>query len=792
MISIVASLIAVQLAHLRLEVTLPREQNNSAYLNRIIDGFAVIDSHDASTNTYTIKLTGSIKPSAVMERLAPKVKRIRYDDFLHNERPMDRHSVRDMRRYGDRLEAQMAKGVDVEVNEERLESLGMIKHRLEKRAFPYDTYDQNAYIKAAQQRQGMPPRPNITDSPDGYWSFQGPRNLNNIGGSATTYKVAGRVSAVAFSPTSPLSNFFIGGANGGVWKTTNGGASWTPLTDDWPYLQVSDIKIDPNDANRIYVACGDAHAEEGYGLGIMRSLDGGQTWQEVGEETLNGAIPEVIAIDPDNTDFIHVAAANGLYRSTNGGDTWIKVSTISGRVFDIEIGDLTSTNNRYYYAAGENGKIYKSTSRGASFSLALNNSAYGHIRALACSPIDDGNVYAICDDRQVLRSTDAGQSWDTSLTSGFPHHRVPANNDFKQWSQIDFDYQMVCSSRSSLGFQFDVVYVGLFDLSMYASSNWYELGGTLTLQPDPQIHCDHHDMEIDPTNSNRSLVGSDGGVYLMIRNSDNTVTVTNLNASLYIAELWHMNGHPTNTLAMLGGIQHQGSAFSDGPVTDWDMANRGDGAYTAISPQDGNKQFTSIQNYNYDAGFAYLSRTLNGWATSDVVSLYIGGAPAFIPPMAMDPSNGNHLYIGGTSISRWNDSGVSGSTVDDILGNKVFGSKITAVAVAKTDGNRIYVGLSNGEVWRSSDYGDNWTKINNSGLPTARVESISVSLTNSSNISVTLGGVGVGHGHVYRCLNTTATTPVWEERSGTGATALPDLPFNTLCRDPNTNDWYAG
>ncbi|HMS56836.1 MAG TPA: hypothetical protein PKA27_15695, partial [Fimbriimonadaceae bacterium] len=774
---------------LKLEVTL-RPEVTPASLRNLLKN----DVRRITQLPYKQVFTVEFKSLATLEtaraKLKPISKRVRADDFRNGERAIDWNSLRDVKRYYNDVKVHHSVK-PTERTEENLEALGMRLMRLETRAFPHDTYDALAYRKADRQRMRMGNWGDLTDGPISGWSYMGPRNLNNIGGSATTYKVAGRVSAVAFSPSDPNNTYYIGGANGGVWKTTNGGSTWTPLTDDWPYLQVSDIKIDPTNANRIFVATGDAHSEESYGMGIMRSLDGGQSWTEIGQE-LNGAFQEIITIDPDNTDFIHVAAEDGLYRSTNGGTSFSKVSTIDTRVLDVEFGDHTSTNNRYYYAAGLNGKIWRSTSRGSSWTLVLNNSAYGNIRALACSKVFDDTIYAICDSKQVLRSTDSGQTWTTTLTTGFPHHREPANLDYKQWSQVGFDYQAVASSRSTLAGPADVLYVGLFDLSMYAGS-WYELGGTLTLQPDPQIHCDHHDQEIHPTNPSVSLVGSDGGVYKVTRNSNNTIDVENLNANLYVGELWHMMAHPTSNITMLGGLQHQGTAWTDGPLTAWAMANRGDGAYCAISQQNPLKQFTSIQNYQHDGTFASIRRTLDGWATADTVSVNIGSTdPAFIPPIAIDPNNGNVIYLGNRYLHRWTDTGASGGTSTTALGNQQFGGTVTAIAVSEANSNVIYVGTSNGEVWRTGNYGSTFTKISNSSLPTARVTSIAPSLSSTTNVAVTLGGVDVGHGHVFRCLNTSAVTPSWEDRSGSGANALPDLPMKTLCRDPNTNEWYAG
>ena len=191
-----------------------------------------------------------------------------------------------------------------EVEEEEipgLDFLGALLQYQQQRAFPKDTIDWQAWPKAAEHRDNMPIADSgnsITDVPSTTWKFCGPTNLD------TPYRtywglppVVGRVNAVAVHPTDP-NTIFAGGAGGGLMKSTDSGVTWTSLSDSWSTLQVSCIAIDPANPLRIFVGTGDFHGFGGYGTGIMRSLDGGATWSNVGRATLGNFAVSDILIDP--------------------------------------------------------------------------------------------------------------------------------------------------------------------------------------------------------------------------------------------------------------------------------------------------------------------------------------------------------------------------------------------------------------------------------------------------------------------------------------------------------------
>ena len=134
----------------------------------------------------------------------------------------------------------------------------------------------------------------------------------------------GRVSAIEFHPTDPLT-IYAGAPAGGLWRTTNGGQWWESLTDDLPTLGISAIIVDPNNPDIIYIGTGDRDSADAPGLGVWKSVDGGETWSSPGFG-MPDLVIGMMVVNPDNTDILMAASNDGVYRTTNGGDSWSLVS----------------------------------------------------------------------------------------------------------------------------------------------------------------------------------------------------------------------------------------------------------------------------------------------------------------------------------------------------------------------------------------------------------------------------------------------------------------------------------
>lgn len=682
---------------------------------------------------------------------------------------------------------------------EKVPGAGFIEayeHFYSERAYPGDTIDWGKYAFAETARDLMPAA-DIYGAPGqenpaflGSWQFVGPKNLTIP---YQTYygtpPLGGRLNGVAWHPTN-ANILYIAGAQSGVWKTTDGGTTWSCLSDTWTNLRTSCITIDPVNPNTVYVGTGDWDGGLGSGYGIRKTTDGGATWTTIGGAEFTGAAVKDIIVDPENPQLITVASSYGattktLYRSTNGGTTW---SAIAGpgslRWAGLSFGAQAAGVRPYYAAAENGGGIYRSLDRGLNWTMLTLPVGVTYID-IAASPVNTNNVYFVeGGTRTLYRSTDRGTTW-TNISAGFPNGNASLGTNYN-WSQVSYDLHMHCSSNGAT----DVLYVGLIDLvqSVNGGSTWQSVGRSYT--GTALLHNDQHSFCVNPQNPNQALVGADGGLFRFNWvPASNTWSFTPLNANLGgTTQFYHVAYHPTDPNRMLGGTQDNAAPAALGDLNNWANPGAGDGCWQGISQQNPNVQYTTWQ-------YLGMEKTTNNWSSSTGISpTTTGESVPFVGVIEVDPNDGNLCYAGTNYLHRYSNTTSSWTYR---LGTQQFGSgtgNIRAIAIAKSDSNRLYVGTSNGEVWMSTNKGTSWTNISSGGIgiPARVVKDISVHPTNPSDILVTVSGTGSAH--VLRCADTAAASRTWADVDGSGATGSPDTSHNTVTRDPSspTSRWYVG
>jgi photosystem II stability/assembly factor-like uncharacterized protein len=217
--------------------------------------------------------------------------------------------------------------------------------------------------QARSAAQGNVPFALTTDSTN--WKLIGPKPTDP--GLSNT---SGRINAVAIDPRD--SNVvYIGAAEGGVWKTIDGGKNWAPLTDDQPSLANGGIALDPQNPDIVYVGTGEENFVQDayYGAGILKSTDGGNTWTNIVGPFLNDYIG-AIAVHPQNSDIIVCASSVGIWQSKDAGQTWTRTLTGVGIsvVFEPNNGDSVWATLGLYSGSSRNG-VYHSTNGGATWTL---------------------------------------------------------------------------------------------------------------------------------------------------------------------------------------------------------------------------------------------------------------------------------------------------------------------------------------------------------------------------------------------------------------------------------------
>ncbi|HZH97770.1 MAG TPA: hypothetical protein VEX38_02260, partial [Fimbriimonadaceae bacterium] len=373
---------AAALSHASTEVIVkPKKGQTLEELARVVAPVGKLDRKDLQ-GSYRLKIREGLSYPEVARRLRGKVGMALP---LGTPAPVNRGSTTGLQTQASAyLKEHPRKG-----GKARLGAPGWLEGHLwwlRDRAYPNTEIDDAAYRRAAARREEMAPavidRSSIGAlSINGTWSFLGPRNLGlpyRIYGGLPP--VNGRVNAIAFNANATA--IYIGAPEGGVWKSTDNGVNWTPLADRWPFMQVSSIACDPVNPNIVYVGTGDfPGGRSPYGIGVMKSTDGGVTWSNSGFQEFQGLAISDILVDPDNPAVVTVYAGRAtrktaeIYRSTNSGQTWAKIQPagIEAEWSDAEYGIRSPQGFRALYATGGQwgGLMMRSTDGGANWWLLL-------------------------------------------------------------------------------------------------------------------------------------------------------------------------------------------------------------------------------------------------------------------------------------------------------------------------------------------------------------------------------------------------------------------------------------
>ncbi|MBL8067131.1 MAG: hypothetical protein JNM28_01660 [Armatimonadetes bacterium] len=629
-----------------------------------------------------------------------------------------------------------------------------------------------------------------TEDYAGMWEFMGPRDL------AAPYRiyfglspVNGRANAVAFNPLDPQT-FYIGGSNGGVWKTTDGGVNWSTTSDGWPLMGVSSLAVHPNNPDIVLAGTGDFYGGDVTGIGVMRSTDAGATWVRTGLNMGSSYIPG-LAFDPDTPNVVLAVAGRtggatrGVYRSTDSGQNWTEVVTTDQDWSYVDFGALRGDGTRTVWAvAGGTATIVKSNDHGATWT-SVTSPVSGSVNPLhiAASKINPDTAYLLSTtNRKIYKTIDAGATW-TDVTAGFPNGT--GGTSTYNWSQGWYDYYIKTSSVNGQ----DMVFVGLIDvvLSVNGGSTWRNIGGsnyTAAYTNTAIVHQDNHNCAVDPTNPNHAVITTDGGAFDFVYNpASDTYSWIRLNKNLGITQFYTLATHPTNGDYAMGGTQDNSSPHSFGNLLQWGNPGAGDGAGCGINQTNPNIQYHSSQ-------FHGLERTTNAWASSSSFAPSFGSdSVPFIGDLWLDPNDQTNVYINTNYLWRYKEG--TGTWSARLGGTALSTSgQIRAVGIAPGDSNIIYTGASDGDLYMSRNFGASWTRLDNLiGFTNRSILDISVNPNNKNDILVAVGGSGP---HLYRITGTDTPTPTLTDVSGSGATGLPNLAANSIARDPWQPEtrWY--
>ncbi len=589
---------------------------------------------------------------------------------------------------------------------------------------PERFYTPNAYENAIIQKDALLKDRDIQNSPTRLinWQTANPKGLfysrtgNNF--------ISGRTNSIAFTNGQP-NTFYIAAAQGGVWKTLNGGSNWIALTDNLSTLACGDVVVDPNNSNIIYLGTGELNysGDSQYGDGIFKSPNGGLTWQQVAPGSLVGTRCAYMAIDPTNSSIVYFAGSNGVFKSTNAGTNWVNMN--SGTNANCLIIDPTNTQVIYISTGGTSaGLVKKSTDGGTTWvTLAggLPASGMGRIQ-LAMAPSNSQIIYASIAASSggsllgLYRTTDGGTTW--TLQASTPNYLG---------SQGWYDNAVTVNPTNP-----NIVVVGGLDL--YVSTN----GGTTLTQKSQwattnsqnMTHADIHRLAYNGTSL---YCMSDGGVYRSTNDGNNWV---DLNRDLSTLQYQSADYDITNTASLQGGTQDNNKMTSTNGGVDWDQRTTGDGGYTIVDPVNTNVVYGQYVNGS-------IQRSMNSGVSFTNITPSGSTGGLFYNPYEMAPGDHNTIIFGRADIWKTTNAQTAstGSGWTQIATSAVVGGSVSAIGISWTNINKIYIGTSNGRILVTTDNGANWSV--QTGFP--YVSDFTVDMGNDNICYATLGGTNGTH-----------------------------------------------
>ncbi len=555
--------------------------------------------------------------------------------------------------------------------------------------------------------------------------------------------MSGRITDIESHPTNDRI-VYVGAAGGGVWKSSNGGATFKPIFDENTQC-IGQVAVDPNDPdNTLWVGTGEIWTRNSVSIGdgLYKTSDGGSTWKKMGFE--NSERIASIEVHPENSDVVYVGVLGalwgdseerGVYKTTDGGETWEKLLYFDQRTGCADL-MMDPSNPDILYASmwefrrkawgfesgGGNSALYKSTDGGANWTKIHNGFPDGDLGRIAVTvaPSNTKILYAVLEteenkDKGLWKSEDGGESWSH------------LNNDFGLVVRPFYFSRIVVDPRDP-----DVVVkAGLFgSISRDGGKTFKNLG---------PMHPDIHDILFDINDSDRMYVATDGGFY---RSWDGGTTME-INTTLPLSQFYHISVDNDEPYNIYGGLQDNGSWY--GPsrsiggieARDWTSVGVGDG-------------FRVLRHPTKKIIYSEMQGAQNVWRidvereqSKTIQPLPVKGDPKlrfnWNAPMAISEHQPDRFYMGSQFVHKSEDMGdtwvkispdlttndKSKQEQEDSGGLSTDNSgaenhcTIFSIAESPIDENVIWVGTDDGNVQVTQDGGKNWSNVtvNLTGLP---------------------------------------------------------------------------
>lgn len=641
----------------------------------------------------------------------------------------------------------------------------------------------------------------------------------------------GRVTTVAGVPSQPRT-FYMGVASGGVFRTTDGGESWVPITDGKvPVGSTGAIAVAASDPNIIYLGTGSdgLRSNVSTGRGVYKTTDGGETWAfaglyetgQIGAVSIHPGDPNIVWVAA-NGDAFKPTEERGIFKTTDGGATWTKTLFVSDSAGAMDV-ELQPGNPDVVYAwmsrierkpwsiisGSREGGFYKSTDGGVNWTRIMDTGLPNELIGkgnLAVSAANSNRIYALVEAKPgggLYRSDDAGETWQ-DMSEGAD---AAMKQIFGAMIQRPFYYTTIGADPTNA----DVVYTGAE--GFFKSTDG---GRTFTRLRTP--HGDNHDIWINPNDGNTMVQANDGGANVSYDGGQTWSTQYNQPTSelygvriadafpyeLYVAQ----QDDGTHIISMIGAGEEKGT----------EMWRTGPGCETGPvvpHPSKENIVYGSCKGQyevmNLETGEAKQywvgAQSLYGNPASDLILRF-----QRVSPMALSPHDPEVLYYGSQHVHRTRDMGVTWETISpdltanpeccqgisgepitrDITGEEFY-STLYAITVSPHEPGVIWTGANDGPFHITRDGGATWTDITPPDLPEGgRVQWIEASphRPGSAYYAVYRYLLGDYAPYIYRTDDYGQTwTPLTDGEKGIPA----DWPTRVVREDPDREGLlYAG
>lgn len=624
------------------------------------------------------------------------------------------------------------------------------------------------------------------------WVNIGPTKADYIeNGSSHLVKTdSGRINTIVPHPTD-ANTLYVAASGGGVWKTTNAGATWTPITDTLGSLSVGALTMDPANPNTLYLGLGDSF--DGTGVGLVKSTDGGSTWFNTVYLGDSSMITDVMVSRTDS-NVVFATTNKGLFRSVDAGASWSLVSLNTGIADTPYAWSIAYAGGTSYVISLEanpsatsgatSGQIWRTADNGATWTQATGVTVSGGMDRItvASAPSNRSVLYASAansggDLAEIFKSTNGGASWTAlgAAAKRYKNGNTEARTVGQLYNTQGWYDQTIAIDPANPNLAY---FGGALHLAKTTDggTTWYQVSNWLAQFSLPYVHADFHASAIA---NGKIYVGTDGGIFVSA--DGGTTWSDTLNVGIASHLIYDVGSSGTNKDAVIIGLQDNGTRVRSGATSTFNQEIGGDGFDVDMHKYQAN---TMLGTLYYDRIYKSTDGGLNFSAASSGIAESNNSSTApFTTQLTWYPGDatGNTLFTYANAKAYKTTNYAASWTALGVTGLPASGLYIRGLGVASNNANVIGLAANSGRVFLTNNGGASWTQATatpNNGLS---MNDVQFDPTNNNIVYVTSVAPDGTKNHVWKSTDFGASWTVIENGLPAG------VPVNRLAIDPGSS-----